>query len=54
MCLLADLEGSQFEVSCDSDVVDDVHVLTVWKLQLLSVRKLHLKHVSSQRQLQLK
>ncbi len=48
LCLLADLKGGQFEVSCDSDVADDVHALTVGKLDFLSIRKLHFKHVSSQ------
>lgn len=54
LCLLADLEGSQFEVSCDSDVADNVHANTIRELDLLSIRKLHFKHVSSQLQHNLK
>lgn len=54
LCLLADLEGSQIKVPCDFDVADDIHVLTVGKLDFLSIRKLHFKHVSSQLQHQLK
>ena len=50
LCVLADLEGSRFEVSCDLDVTDDIHALTVGKLDFLSIRKLHLKHVSGQLQ----
>ena len=54
LCLSADLEGSQFEVSCDSDVADDVHANTVLELDFLSIRKLHFKHVSSMFQHNLK
>lgn len=48
--LLADLEGGKFEIPCDSDVADDVHAVTVGEVDLLSIWKLHLKHVSSQLQ----
>lgn len=54
LCFLADLEGSQFEVPCNFDVADDVHAIPVRKLDFLSIRKLHLKHVSSQLQRNLK
>lgn len=43
--LLTDLKRSQFEVSSDSDVADDVHPNAVWELDFLSTRKLHFKHV---------
>lgn len=51
---LADLERRQFEVSLDPDVADDAQADAVWKLDFLSTRKLHFKHVliHLQRQLQ--
>lgn len=51
---LADFEGGQFEVPYDVDVADDFSAITVRKLNLLSIRELHFKHVSSQFQHNLK
>ena len=53
-CVRADESQQMFEVSCDSDVSDDVHVNTVQELDFLSIRKLNFKRVSIQLQHNLK
>lgn len=52
--LLADLKRCQLEVSTNPDITDDINVFLVWKLEFMVIRKLHLKHVSSQLQHNLK
>lgn len=54
LCFLTDLKARQFEIACHSDVGDDVHTNTVRKLDFLSIRKLHFKHISRQLYLNLK
>lgn len=53
-CLSADFNGSQFYVPCDFDVADDVNAFTVGELDLVSIGKFHLKHVSNQFHLNLR
>lgn len=46
--LSADFKGVQFNVPCDFDVADDVHVFTVGEPHLVAIRKFYFKNISDQ------